>query len=242
MAEQLRIEMDTYRLPSPRLGRPVLVFEVTSKVTDDLFLLVPRPRIVAILNGILGRAQQKTADFDFDLYGYYFMSNHLHLLIGVEELVDKSLVLEWVNREIARRINKYHDRTGQLLTPNHAIQITSEAHALERLRYVMGQATAQLKTRHPADDVFACANPALLRGEPLAGTFVHANGVREAVTVRLEGAGAILQGKADDALGQASCGGCAENCQLVTSGNSLECRGGSCCTLTIKTSPSAVAP
>ncbi|MCB9550026.1 MAG: hypothetical protein H6706_29810 [Myxococcales bacterium] len=64
----------------------------------------------------------------------------------------------------------------------------------------------------------------------------------EAVTVRLEGAGAILQGKADDALGQASCGGCAENCQLVTSGNSLECRGGSCCTLTIKTSPSAVAP
>ncbi|MCB9545736.1 MAG: transposase [Myxococcales bacterium] len=186
MAEQLRIEMDTYRLPSPRLGRPVLVFEVTSKVTDDLFLLVPRPRIVAILNGILGRAQQKTADFDFDLYGYYFMSNHLHLLIGVEELVDKSLVLEWVNREIARRINKYHDRTGQLLTPNHAIQITSEAHALERLRYVMGQATAQLKTRHPADDVFACANPALLRGEPLTGVFVHGNGVEEEVTVRLD--------------------------------------------------------
>ncbi|MCB9544493.1 MAG: hypothetical protein H6706_01205 [Myxococcales bacterium] len=184
MAELLRIEMDDCRLQSPRLGCPVLVFEVTSKVTDDLFLLVPRHEIVAILNGVLGRAQQKTADFDFDLYGYYFMSNHLHLLIGVVELVDKSLVLEWVNREIAKRINKYHDR--QLLTPNHAIQVTSEAHALERLRYLMGQATAQLKTRHPADDVFACANPALLRGEPLTGVFRHASGVEEQVTVRLD--------------------------------------------------------
>ena len=184
MAELLRIEMDDCRLQSPRLGCPVLVFEVTSKVTDDLFLLVPRHEIVAILNGVLGRAQQKTADFDFDLYGYYFMSNHLHLLIGVVELVDKSLVLEWVNREIAKRINKYHDR--QLLTPNHAIQVTSEAHALERLRYLMGQATAQLKTRHPADDVFACANPALLRGEPLTGVFRHASGVEEEVTVRLD--------------------------------------------------------
>ncbi|MCA9525378.1 MAG: hypothetical protein KC549_03665, partial [Myxococcales bacterium] len=186
MAEHLRIELDTYRFHSPRLGVPVLIFEVTAKVTDDLFLLVPRHAIVDLLNGVLGRAQQKTGDFDFDLYGYHFMSNHLHLLIGVVELVDKSLVLEWTQREIARRINRYHGRTGQLLTPNHAIQITSLPHALERMRYVMGQATAQLLSRHPADDVFACANPALLRGEPLAGTFVHANGVREAVTVRLD--------------------------------------------------------
>ena len=186
MAENLRIELDDHRFHSPRLGRPVLVFEVTSKVTDDLFLLVPRRRIVAILNGILARAQQKTADFDFDLYGYYFLSNHLHLLIGVEELVDKSLVLEWVNREIARRINKYHGRSGQLLIPNHAIQVTTEAHALERLRYLMGQATAQLKSRHPADDVFACSNPAHLRGEAPAGVFVHANGVEEQLTVRID--------------------------------------------------------
>ena len=191
MADTLRIEMSDHRLFSPRLQRWVLAFEITSKVTNDLFLFAPRHEVVELLNGVLGRAQQRVGrgdgfEFDFDLYGYYFMSNHLQWLIGVEELVDKSLVLEWVNREIARRINKYHDRTGQLLTPNHAIQITSEAHALERLRYVMGQATAQLKTRHPADDVFACANPALLRGEPLTGVFVHGNGVEEEVTVRLD--------------------------------------------------------
>ncbi|MEZ4464285.1 MAG: hypothetical protein R3F43_07155 [bacterium] len=31
-----------------------------------------------------------------------------------------------------------------------------------------GQVTTELKSRHPADDVFARANPALLRGESCA--------------------------------------------------------------------------
>ncbi|MCA9526312.1 MAG: hypothetical protein KC549_08445 [Myxococcales bacterium] len=191
MPATLRIEMTEHRLPSPRLGVEVLVFEVTCKVSNDLFLLAPRHEVVALLNGVLARAQQKVGEaggfeFDFDLYSYYVMSNHLHLLIGVVELVHKSLLLEWTCREIAKRVNGFHDRTGQLLTPNHAIQVVSPEHALERMRYFMGQATAELKSRHPADDVFACANPALLRGEKLRGVFVHAGGRREELAVRLD--------------------------------------------------------
>ncbi|MCB9546139.1 MAG: hypothetical protein H6706_09840 [Myxococcales bacterium] len=191
MPATLRIEMAEHRFISPRLGQEVLVFEVTCKVTDDLFLLAPKHEVVDLVTGILGRAQQKVGEaggfeFDFDLYAYYFMSNHLHLLIGVVELVHKSLLLEWTCREISRRINRFHDRTGQLLIPNHAIQVVSLAHALDRMRYLMGQATAELVSRHPADDVFACSNPALLRGEPARGTFWHANGRAETLTVRLD--------------------------------------------------------
>ncbi|MEZ4463018.1 MAG: hypothetical protein R3F43_00510 [bacterium] len=95
-------------------------------------------------------------------------------------------MLEWVNREIARRINKFHDRSGQALVPSTAIQITTLEKALDRLRYVMGQGTAAMKSRHPNDDVFACSNPALLRGEKLHGVFVHADGRREETTVRID--------------------------------------------------------
>ncbi|MEZ4474735.1 MAG: hypothetical protein R3F60_28890 [bacterium] len=191
MAEMIIIEYREKRLYSPRLGVYVLVFEITCKVTNDLFLLAPRLKMVDLLTGILARAQQRVGEedgfaFDFDLYNYYFMSNHLHLLLGVVELVDKSLLLEWVCREIAKRVNKFHDRTGQCLIPNHAIQVVSEEHALDRMRYFMGQATAELKSRHPADDVFACANPALLRGEKLRGTFVRGDGRSEELTVRLD--------------------------------------------------------
>ncbi|MEZ4463546.1 MAG: hypothetical protein R3F43_03270 [bacterium] len=145
----------------------MLVFEITCKVTNDLFLLAPQIRMVDLLTGASWRAPSSRlaeedgfAALDFDLYNYYFMSNHLHLLLGVVELVDKSLLLEWVCREIAKRVNKFHDRTGQCLIPDHAIQVVSEDTPWTA-RYFMGQATAELKSRHPADDVFACANPAL---------------------------------------------------------------------------------
>ncbi|MEZ4466118.1 MAG: hypothetical protein R3F43_17115 [bacterium] len=140
MADMIIIEYAEKRLYSPRLGIYVLVFEVTCKVSNDLFLLAPQLKMVDLLTGIFARAQQRVGeedgfDFDFDLYNYYVMSNHLHLLLGVVELVHKSLFLEWTCREIARRVNKFHDRTGQCLIPNKAIQVVSEEHALDRMRY-----------------------------------------------------------------------------------------------------------
>lgn len=56
------------------------------------------------------------------------------------------------------------------------------------------------------------------------------------IEVKLEGAIAIIRAKADDSLGQATCGGC-EGCQLVIQGNSMECKGPECCSLTITTKP-----
>ncbi|MEZ4467387.1 MAG: hypothetical protein R3F43_23820 [bacterium] len=57
MADTLIIQVPDRLLYSPRLKRWVLVSEVTSKTSDDLFLFVPLEVVVAILNGIIGRAQ-----------------------------------------------------------------------------------------------------------------------------------------------------------------------------------------
>ncbi|MEZ4473257.1 MAG: hypothetical protein R3F60_21220 [bacterium] len=57
MADTLIIQVPDRLLYSPRLKRWVLVSEVTSKTSNDLFLFVPLEVVVAILNGIIGRAQ-----------------------------------------------------------------------------------------------------------------------------------------------------------------------------------------
>ncbi|MEZ4467978.1 MAG: hypothetical protein R3F43_26965 [bacterium] len=54
------------------------------------------------------------------------------------------------NREASQQVPR---PDGPVPIPNHAIQVVSEEHALDRMRYFMGQATAELKSRHPADDV-----------------------------------------------------------------------------------------
>ncbi|MEZ4474679.1 MAG: hypothetical protein R3F60_28610 [bacterium] len=189
MAEMIIIEYREKAPLQPPAGVYVLVFEITCKVTNDLFLLAPQIRMVDLLTGIPGPGQQRVGEedgfaFDFDLYNYYFMSNHLHLLLGVVELVDKSLLLEWVCREIASE--SASSTTGRASASSRTTPSRSSRRSTPwTMRYFMGQATAELKSRHPADDVFACANPALLRGE-LRGTFVRGDGRSEELTVRLD--------------------------------------------------------
>ncbi|MCB9548658.1 MAG: hypothetical protein H6706_22865 [Myxococcales bacterium] len=184
MAEKLRIEQAEHKVLSARLGLMVSLFEVTSKVVDDRFAFVPTQACVDVLLGVLGRAQQLFPLID--VYGFHFLSNHLHLLIGAPTLADKSAFLEWTLREISKRINKLLGRTGSLLAQNHCIQVTTVEHALERLRYLMGQATAAFLVRHPADDIFPCSTPALLHGRPIEGTFRYANAEPLRVTVRVD--------------------------------------------------------
>ena len=184
MPTLLRTELPEFQALSPRLGCLVTVQEVVSKVVDDRFAFVPTRRSVDILNGVLARAQRKFPNVD--VYGYYFLSNHVHWLLGTPDLVDASSFLEWTHREIARRINKLLDRTGPLFTRARFTQITTLEHAVQRLRYVMGQGTAQLIVRHPVDDVHACANRGLLLGERIVGTFRHEGGREERLAVRLD--------------------------------------------------------
>ncbi|MEZ4466022.1 MAG: hypothetical protein R3F43_16580 [bacterium] len=160
------------------------IFNTRSRTVDGLCLLVPDEQAVDLINGVLARAQQKFPWFD--LYGYFALPNELQLLMGVPGLREKSRVLAWVIREIAKRINRLRRRSGPLFTRNQAIQVTTLEFAVDRMRSIMGQGTARLLSRHPGDDVSACANPTLLQGRPIEGSFVRPNGQRARLRVRLD--------------------------------------------------------
>ena len=181
MAEKLRIEVPEFAVLTARLGVLMAIYETTSKVIDDRFALIPTERCSEILLGVLAQAQRMFPLVD--VYAFHFLSNHLHLLIGAPTLTEKSAFLEWTLREISRRINRLLDRTGSLLEQNHCIQITTLEHALQRLRYIMGQATAQFLARHPAEDIFPSSTPCLLFGKAVEGVFQYAN--QEPMTLRV---------------------------------------------------------
>ncbi|MCB9547558.1 MAG: hypothetical protein H6706_17160 [Myxococcales bacterium] len=184
MAQKLRIELVHRTFMTARLGILMMLYEITSKVVDDRFAFIPTEKCVAILQGVLARAQEKFPLID--VYAFHFLSNHLHLLIGAPTLAHKSAFLEWTLREISKRINQLLGRTGSLLDQNHCIQITTEEHALQRLQYIMGQATAQFLVRHPADDIFASSTPFLLSGRPVEGVFAYAGQGARKLTVRID--------------------------------------------------------
>ncbi|MCB9546221.1 MAG: hypothetical protein H6706_10255 [Myxococcales bacterium] len=184
MAEKLRIEDPRRALFTARLGILMSIYETTSKVIDDRFAFIPTEQCSEILLGVLAQAQRMFPLID--VYAFHFLSNHLHLLIGAPTLTQKSAFLEWTLREISRRINKLLGRTGSLLDQNHCIQITTAEHALQRLRYIMGQATAQFLARHPADDIFPSSTPYLLFGRAVEGVFRYANAEPMTLKVRID--------------------------------------------------------
>lgn len=151
-------------------GRAVAIYEVVLTVGDGRALWRPDAACVAMLDGVIGRAQ---ALFDFELYAYSWPSTHAHLLIGVGDLATKASVLEYLNGNVARETNRLRGRTGPVLARrNEPIQVADEVSAVARLKYVIGQATAAHIVARPEETPFASANRTLLRGEPIMGRWL----------------------------------------------------------------------
>ncbi|MEZ4472381.1 MAG: hypothetical protein R3F60_16610 [bacterium] len=110
MPDVLRTQLPRHAVQSPRHGRAVVVFDITSPTVDRLALLAPDPETVDLIHGLLGRAQQKFPQLE--IYTFFVLPDEIRWLMGVPRLRDKSLVLEWLNREIAKRINKLRRDPG----------------------------------------------------------------------------------------------------------------------------------
>ena len=169
MPRKLRFEHDDYVVIGRRSGLPTTLSDITTSVLNGLYLLRPDEATLDIIYGVLGRAQARWA---FDVYAFHVMSTHWHLLGGFVSARQRARVMRFVNGEIARRINRLRGRTGPLFERRYAsIQVLSDAHALDRVGYIMSQGTKAFVVGHPAEDPFACSTPTLLEGRTLYGTW-----------------------------------------------------------------------
>ena len=100
--------------------------------------MVPSRNLEKLFGGILARYQEL---FSIEIYAYFFLGNHLHLLIRAP-LGNTDEFCENVHREIARRMNWKLRREGKFWARRYDdIPVANEEDLIEALLYVTTNAT-----------------------------------------------------------------------------------------------------
>ena len=124
---------------SPRfLPSTGALVEVTYRTTQGRFLLRPSPALNEFVIGVLARAQSFC---ESELIGIVVLSNHIHLLLWVENQWHLSTLMQHFGGNVAREVNRLHDWRGSLWERRYTgIYVTEELAAqIERLSYLLAQ-------------------------------------------------------------------------------------------------------
>ena len=110
--------------------------EVTLRTLHSRFLLRPGLLINQIIIGVLGRAQRK---YPIRLCGYVCASNHLHLLVEVDDAHQLSSFMRYVGSNLARKVGRLVGWRDKIWSRRYqAIVISSEEETqVARLRYCL---------------------------------------------------------------------------------------------------------
>ena len=177
MPTPLRFIPDEIKLWKDKKGRPIAIVEVTIRTLAGKFLLVPRPKHVRILLGVIGRALQT---LDFELYGYAYLSDHGSLIIGVRDEAHQAQIMEFVHGNIARELGrkeysdwptKFWGRRGR------PIPILSDEDLLERMKYLLSNSTKEHLVEHPTQWPGAHCARALCTGKTDSGLWINRTGL-----------------------------------------------------------------
>ena len=116
--------------------------EVTYRTIQGRFLLRPSQPVNEFVIGVLARAQ---GFCETKLIGIVVLSNHLHLLLWVENQWHLSKLLEHFGGNTAREVNRLHDWKGSMWERRYTgICVTEEEQAqVERLEYLLSQAVKE---------------------------------------------------------------------------------------------------
>ena len=110
--------------------------EVTCRALQSRFLLRPGPTLDAILLGALARAQRRYA---VRIIAFFFASNHLHLILEVDDARQLARFMNYFLSKVAREIGRLTGWREKIFGRRYqAIQISDEPEAqIARLRYVL---------------------------------------------------------------------------------------------------------
>ncbi|MHB9295417.1 transposase [Pillotina sp. SPG140] len=106
---------------------------VTSEVNRRLMEL-RCSRMKRLLIQVIAEAHQK---YDFKLWNFCIMDNHIHFLITPGKDVSLSVIMKWIKMVFAIRWNKLHGVTGHLWGDRfHARMIENREDFLRVFRYI----------------------------------------------------------------------------------------------------------
>ena len=134
-------------MPRPRRNtNPEYIRLVTIRTQNAKLYMVPSKELNQIVGGVLAKYQQK---YKIIIYGLIFLSNHYHLLLKAPKANLWSFE-QAVNREIAKRVNRYLKREGHFWARRYDEQIVvQKADVLTALLYIVCNAVKHKLINNP---------------------------------------------------------------------------------------------
>lgn len=153
-----------------RCPRPAGLYEITTRITGNELLLRPCKTVNAIILGVLARAQIRTG---IVLHSFVFLSNHYHILVTTEDAEQLSEFMQYLNSNIARKLNDHLGRSGSFWQRRfRSIAMTEdEATVRWRLRYHMAHGVKELLVGRIGEWPGVTALPWLLHAQRLVGVW-----------------------------------------------------------------------
>jgi REP element-mobilizing transposase RayT len=142
--------------------------EVTCRTIHSRFLLRAGSMVNEIILGVLGRAQRK---YPTRVCGYVFASNHLHLLLEVDDAHQLSQFMRYVNSNLARKVGRLVGWRDKIWSRRYQAIVVSPEDAAQtaRLRYILSHGVKEnLVEKVDQWPGVHCAK-SLLTGEPAEG-------------------------------------------------------------------------
>ncbi len=159
-----------------RSSLPGGLYEICTRATGNQLLLRPSAEVNSLILGVIGRAQTMYA---IDLHAFIFLSNHYHLLLSAPNAQVLSDFLQFVNGNIARKLNVINDRDGSFWERRfRAIPVAKDrATQRWRLRYFLAHGTKEALVGRVEDWPGASSLPFLRDGAPIRGVWQSRTGL-----------------------------------------------------------------
>jgi REP element-mobilizing transposase RayT len=107
-----KISEDSPQITHARYLQPGMVYHIISKTLRGQFLLAPKKGVSSLCGGVVAMARQNWPEVK--LYGFAFMSNHIHLMVSSYGH-DVSGFVGFIKREISRCLGQRYKLLGTTL-------------------------------------------------------------------------------------------------------------------------------
>jgi len=145
--------------------------EVGLRCLEARFLLRPSQRLNDLLVGVLARAQALTL---MKVIGVVAMSNHLHLMLWVDNAKQLANFMQYVGGNAAREIGLLHGQRHKFWEKRYVNILIAEEEItyIERFRYLLAQGCKEDLVESPRHWPGLHVAKALLSGRPMKGIWV----------------------------------------------------------------------
>ena len=157
---------------------PSVPYHVVTKTLRGQFILAPKKGIRELCAGVLAKAQLNWPSIK--LYGYAFMSNHIHLMLQGPPS-DFSAFMGFLKRELSRRLGQRYRLPGTLWHQRYAMSaLPTHESQLKCLRYILSQGVKEGLVARPIDWPGLHCAKTLLSKNPEIGQWFNASEYHQA--------------------------------------------------------------